>query len=125
VDDFIVICRSLGYRIPAHRDLNQENIGGAQEFYTADGELAFTVRLYKNRNAHLKINQKLMMKFNIEVARLRRWINCHQDIQDEFDVSAVEAYRLWNASNVRRLEMSDVKLLGFNDQAEEPEAQPA
>jgi hypothetical protein len=125
VDDFIVICRSLGYHIPAHRDLNQENIGGAQDFYTTDGELAFTVRLYKNRNAHLKINQKLMMKFNIEVARLRHWINSHQDIQDEFDVSPVEAYRLWNASNVRRLEMSDIKLLGFDDQAEEPEAQPA
>jgi hypothetical protein len=125
VDDFIVICRNLGYHIPTYRDLNQDNIGGAQDFYTTDGELAFTVRLYKNRNAHLKINQKLMMKFNIEVARLRRWINSHQDIQDEFDVSPVEAYKLWNASNVRRLEASDIKLLAFNGQTDEPQAQSA
>lgn len=100
-------------------------LGGAQDFYTTDGELAFTVRIYKNRNAHLKINQKLMMKFNIEVARLRHWINSHQDIQDEFDVSPVEAYKLWNASNVCRLEASDIKLLGFSGQSDEPEAQSA
>jgi hypothetical protein len=117
VDDFIVICRSLGFRILASRILDHESIGEAQSFYTEDGELAFTVRLYKNCNAHLKINKKLMMKFNIEVARLRRWINCCQDIQDEFDVSPVEAFKLWNSSNVRHIRQADIPLLTHNKES--------
>jgi hypothetical protein len=55
------------------------------------------------------------MKFNIEVGRLRHWINSHQDIQDEFDVSAVEAFKLWNTPNLKLLETSDIKLLGYNE----------
>jgi hypothetical protein len=117
VDDFIVVCRSLGYRISARRILDHESIGETQSFYTEDGELAFTVRLYKNRNAHLKINQKLMMKFNIEVARLRRWINCCQDIQNEFDVSPIEAFKLWNSSNVRHIGQADIPLLEHKESA--------
>ena len=119
IDDFIVICRSLGYYIPDYRTVDYQNIGGPQDFYTVDGEIAFTVRLYKNHNAHLKINRKLMMKFNIEVARLRHWINSHQDIQDDFDISAVEAFKLWNVLGVKRLGAGDIKLLGFSGAIDE------
>jgi hypothetical protein len=54
-DDFIVVCRSLGYYIPDHRCLDFEKLGDEQHFRTVRGELAFAVRLYKNRNAHLKV----------------------------------------------------------------------
>jgi len=122
VDDFIVICRSLGYYIHEGRVLNHEIIGSEQRFNTVDGTLAFTVRLYKNRNAHLKVNQKLMMKFNIEVARLRHWINDHKDIENEFDVSPIEAFKLWHNPGLRLLGSGDIKLLGFNNQPEEKSA---
>jgi hypothetical protein len=115
VDDFIVICRSLGFSIPEYRILDFEAIGAEQRIYTVEDELAFTVRVYKNHNAHMKINRQLMMKFNIEVARLRHWINSYKDIEDEFEVSAVEAFKLWNKPSLRLLENSDIKLLGFNE----------
>ncbi|GHU02117.1 hypothetical protein FACS1894147_03320 [Spirochaetia bacterium] len=115
VDDFIVICRSLGFNIPDYRTLDFEAIGDEQQFFATNGELAFTVRIYKNHNAHMKINQQLMMKFNIEVARLRHWINSYKDIQSEFDVSVVEAFKLWNTPNLRLLETRDIKLLGFDE----------
>jgi hypothetical protein len=115
VDDFIVICRCLGSHIPEYRYLDFEAIGDEQRFFATNGELAFTVRIYKNHNAHMKINQQLMMKFNIEVARLRHWINNYKDIQDEFDVSVVEAFKLWNSPSLKLLGNDDIKLLGFDD----------
>jgi hypothetical protein len=80
---------------------------------TSDGRLAFTVRLYRNQNAHIKVNQDLMLKFNIEVARLRHWINCYQDIEDEFEVSPMQAFTLWNFPSVKTIGHDDIKLLGF------------
>jgi len=116
LDDFIVICRSLGYYIRENTYIDCERIGAEQKFYTVEGVLAFTVRLYKNRNAHIKVNQDLMMKFNIEVAKLRKWINNHRDIEDEFEVSEEEAIRLWNEPGLKMIGKSELKLLGYNEE---------
>jgi hypothetical protein len=116
LDDFIVICRSLGYYIRENTYIDCERIGTEQKFYTVDGVLAFTTRLYKNRNAHIKVNQDLMMKFNIEVAKLRKWINNHRDIEDEFEVSEEEAIRLWNEPSLKMIGKSELKLLGYNEE---------
>jgi hypothetical protein len=124
IDDFIVICRSLGFYIPDYRYLDHQAIGDEQRFYTTDSELAFTVRVYKNHNAHMKINRELMMKFNIEVARLRHWINSYEDIRDEFEVSAMEAFKLWNRPSLLRLGASDIKLLGVTE-ADKPTGEAA
>jgi hypothetical protein len=114
VDDFIVVCRTLGFYTHEHSYLDHQAYGKEQRFYTVEGKLAFAARLYKNHNAHLKVNKELMMKFNIEVARLRHWINSHADIQDEFDVSEAEAMRLWKKPNLQRIGQTDTPLLEFN-----------
>ncbi|GHV71790.1 hypothetical protein AGMMS49928_25350 [Spirochaetia bacterium] len=43
------------------------------------------------------------------------WINSYKDIQSEFDVSVVEAFKLWNTPNLKLLETGDIKLLGFDE----------
>ena len=116
VDDFIVICRSLGYYIYENTFLNNETLGAEQSFWTVDGVLAFTARLYKNHNVHLKINQDLMMKFNIEVAKLRKWINDHRDIENEFGVTEEEAFRLWNEPGLQLIGQSELRLLGYKEE---------
>jgi len=116
VDDFIVVCRSLGYYIHENTYLDHERLGAEQRFYTVEGVHAFTARLYKNRNAHLKMNQDLMMKFNIEVAKLRKWVNNHRDIEDEFEVSEEEAIRLWNEAGLKLIGRSELRLLGYNEE---------
>jgi hypothetical protein len=60
------------------------------------------------------VDQDLMMKFNIEVAKLRNWINDHRDIQDEFEISEEEAIRLWNEPGLLKIGCKDLKLLGFD-----------
>jgi hypothetical protein len=59
------------------------------------------------------------MKFNIEVGRLRHWINSHRDIQEQFDVSAVEAFKLWNNPSLMMIAQNDIKLLGFDENGPE------
>jgi hypothetical protein len=113
VDDFIVVCRSLGFYVFEGSSLDGKAYGEEQRFKTVDGRLAFAVRLYKNHNAHIKVNQELMMKFNIEVAKLRKWVNSHVDIQNEFDVSETEALKLWKKSSLARIGRTDIPLLEF------------
>jgi len=113
VDDFIVICQNLGFPISPDDipdyNLHQEE----QKFYTLDGEIAFTMRYYTgNHNAHLKINKRLLMKFNIEVAKIRRWMSDPDDVVEEYGVAKDEATKLWN-SGVALLGTSDVRMLEF------------
>ena len=55
VDDFIVICRNLGFPIAPDCEPDYKLHQAEQKFYTEDGELAFTMRYYTgNHNAHLK-----------------------------------------------------------------------
>jgi len=56
------------------------------------------------------------MKFNIEVAKLRKWVNNHMDIANEFDVSEEEAIRLWKKPWLRLIGERDVRLLGYTEE---------
>jgi hypothetical protein len=113
IDDFIVICRNLGFPIAEHCQPKYNLHSAEQRFITEDGELAFTMRYYTgNKNAHLKINKKLLMKFNVEVAKIRKWMSDPGDVVDEFNVSKEEAAKLWN-SGLALLGTADVKMLEF------------
>ncbi len=113
VDDFIIVCRNLGFPISDCDIPNYTLHQAEQKFHTENGELAFTMRYYTgNRNAHLKINKKLLMKFNIEVAKIRRWMSEPDDVVEEYGVPQDEATRLWN-SGLGLLGTYDVKMLEF------------
>jgi len=112
VDDFIVICGNLGFPI-ADREPRYDIHQSEQRFFTEDGELAFTMRYYTgNHNAHLKINKKLLMKFNIEVAKIRKWMSAPDDVVEEYSVPKDEAVRLWN-SGIALLGNNDVNMLEY------------
>jgi hypothetical protein len=115
VDDFIIICKNLGFPVSPGCQPNYNVHSTEQKFHTEDGELAFAMRYYTgNRNAHLKINQKLMMKFNVEIAKIRKWISCPEDIEEEFDVSKAESVKLWN-SGLSLLGTGDMKMLEYKE----------
>jgi hypothetical protein len=115
VDDFIVICRNLGFPISASCEPDYTLHSTEQKFYTKDDEIAFTMRFYTgNKNAHLKINKKLLMKFNVEVAKIRKWITNPEDIEEEFDVTKAEAASLWN-TGLSLLGSSDIQMLEFKE----------
>jgi len=115
VDDFIVVCRNLGFPIADNQNPNYTIHQAEQKFHTEEGELAFTMRYYKgNSNAHLKINKNLLMKFNIEVAKIRKWMSDPEDVVEEYKIPMEEATRLWK-SGVALLGSGDVKMLEFKE----------
>jgi SAM-dependent methyltransferase len=115
VDDFIIICRNLGFPIDPEYTPDYKLHQAEQKFFTEDGELAFTMRYYTgNHNAHLKINKRLLMKFNIEVAKIRRWMSDPADVAEEYGIPKDEAARLWN-SGLSLLGTGDVKMLEFKE----------
>jgi hypothetical protein len=113
IDDFIIICKNLGFPIAVNCQPDYKLHSAEQKFYTEDGELAFTMRYYTgNRNAHLKINKKLLMKFNVEVAKIRKWMSDPDDVAEEYDIPKDEAAKLWN-SGLALLGTRDMKMLEF------------
>lgn len=111
VDDFLVICQNLGFPISQDCAPNYSLHSAEQKFYTVDDELAFTMRYYTgNGNAHLKINKKLLMKFNIEVAKIRKWMSDPDDVVEEYGIPKDEAVKMWN-SGLALLGSNDVKML--------------
>jgi len=113
ITDLMVVCGSLGFPMKAwHVDYSKD--GRLQEFLNYNEETAFTARLYKNGNLHLKINEKIMLRFNIEVARLRHWINGPEDIEMEYEVPHEEAIRLWKEPGLVKIGQSEILQLGFN-----------
>jgi len=115
IDDFIVVCRNLGFPIAENENPVYTLHQAEQKFHTEEGELAFTMRYYKgNCNAHLKINKKLLMKFNIEVAKIRKWMSDPGDVVEEYKIPMDEATQLWK-SGVALLGSGDVKMLEFRE----------
>jgi phage-related protein len=116
VDDFMVICHNLGFPISPSCKPDYKMHQSEQKFYTLDGELAFTMRFYTgNGNAHLKINKKLLMKFNIEVAKIRRWMSEPDDVVEEYGVPKDEAVRLWNGG-LALIGSSDIQMLEYKEE---------
>jgi cupin superfamily acireductone dioxygenase involved in methionine salvage len=112
--DFIVVCRNLGYQISEDVEIDHKAIGAEQIISCYTGkktETAFSVRIFGNGNVHFKINKEILLKFNIEVARLRGWIRSPKDIQSEFEVSEADATKYWQSPALKMLGQSDFLML--------------
>jgi hypothetical protein len=114
IDDLIVVLRSLGATIDNFQKVYPDRHGEPQEiemYYRDKMQTAFVCRFYQNGNVHVKMNQELMMRFNIEVARILGWIRGPQDIQDEFEVSEDKAAEYWREAGLKMLGVSDLRML--------------
>jgi hypothetical protein len=108
----IVVLRRLGADISRFQKANAM-VKQETTFYNhakQKTETAFECRFYQNGNVHLKVNQALMTKFNVEVARIRGWVRGPKDIQNEFEVSEKEAAELWSKPSLVMLGPGDVPL---------------
>jgi hypothetical protein len=114
IADLIVVLRSLGATIDISQKIRPERHGEPQEifmYYRNRTQTAFVCRFYQNGNVHVKMNQELMMRFNIEVARILGWVRGPQDIQDEFEVSEEAAAEYWREAGLKMLGVSDLRML--------------
>lgn len=114
LDDFIVVCKNLGFVFADNTPSPNLNLSRElQTFYLANGEVAFTLRYYSgNKNAHLKISKNILMKFNIEVAKIKKWVHSAEQASEEMDIPKDEAAALWNAS-LQLIGKKDLTLIDF------------
>lgn len=115
IDDLRTVASNLGF--------DTRNFAGAQrydwasnkkvEFWYRDtnGEtlLLFEAKAFKNQNLHLKINQKLMLKLNVEYGRLMGWCKNWQEAAREMEIPETEAARYFGTN--LKIEAADLPLM--------------
>ncbi len=108
IEDMRVIANNLGFNVGNH-ELATE-FGKKYYCYLENGDVLFEYKIYKNGNAHIKMNIEFSKALNVEVGRLLGWIRSKEDIVNEFtdEMKGAEKYFNKNIS----LENSNIKLLG-------------
>lgn len=99
VSDLCVIANNFGYKTTEIETDKDAETGTAYQVKDINDELIFEYRKYQNGNIHFKINQDLMLKINVEIGKLKGWLNSSQDIENEFEVPESKAKELLNTSN--------------------------
>lgn len=103
IRDIIVIAKNLGFNVSSAPDHFDWEPGKGRNFlmnYLGDENTIFAeIKAFKNGNLHFKFHQKFMKAFNIEAARLNRWIKSPKEASDEFDISEKEANELFKTNH--------------------------
>ena len=82
----MTIANNLGFetRDEAKAECRHWEAGQKVLFYFTDGKtgqrsVAFEAKAYKKGTIHLKVNQRLMCRLNVEFGRLKGWVrNAHE-----------------------------------------------
>jgi hypothetical protein len=90
IEDMRTIASNLGFTRFGSEDAKQDtwNAGKSKRFYflshkTNKPECLMEVRAFKNRNLHIKFNQRFMLALNVEFGRLKGWIKSGQHAVEE------------------------------------------
>lgn len=96
VNDLVTLANNLGFTCEQRAEHFDWAKPGAKEFMfkslkTDKQEVLMAVRAYKNRNIHIKFNQAFIFALNVEMARLKSWINSAKEAAFEMDIPLDEA----------------------------------
>jgi len=109
LNDIITVADNLGF-IGVDSSYKFQWVAGVENIFKyADGKEFMRVRAFKNGNIHCKINQEFMKKFNIEAARLNKWVKDVSECAEELEIPENEVRELY-ASN-KKIETKNIKLL--------------
>jgi len=113
VNDICTIGKNLGFDVIESARSFQWEAGEQKTFYFTEdnGERKefMQVRMYKNGNGHFKLNQKFMLKLNIEAARILGWIRTPAQAAEEMGEKIEDVAAAFNSSF--RITVGSVKLL--------------
>jgi hypothetical protein len=66
--------------------------GAPNTFHTLKGESLIEARAFKNRNMHLRLNQKFILALNVEYGRLRGWLHSGEQAAEELQDPEAASY---------------------------------
>lgn len=89
IRDILTIANNLGFKTDTTDSRLQEwhnewTPGKREEFYS-DGEVLIEIKGHKNRNLHVRMNQKFTLALNVEYGRLKGWIASKDQANYELD----------------------------------------
>lgn len=115
VQDIVTIATNLGFSTPDTVSSFRWEAGKKNVFEMRDPKdpeewiPLMEVKAFKNGNLHFKLNQQFMKAFNMEAARLNKWIKSPQEACEEFDISYEEAEKYFG----RNFTLTENTLLGL------------
>lgn len=93
IKDTKIIANNFGFDISETLDYDDESFewesGKSNMFYfkhNGKHEKFMEVKVFKNGNMHIKINQYLIMKMNVEFGRLKGWLKSNSDIHNDLNI---------------------------------------
>lgn len=98
LNDFMTIANNLGFEThneaPAER--RDWEAGQKVAFYftdqtTGQKAVAFEVKAFKKGTVHMKVNQRLMCRLNVEFGRLKGWVRNAREAAEEMDIPVAQA----------------------------------
>lgn len=89
INDIITIANNLGFCTASWENSLQRQWRSNKQvdFDCTEGRQLMAVRAFKNGNLHFKLDQKFIKTFNVEAARLLKWIKTPQEAADEMGYS--------------------------------------
>lgn len=101
VNDLTTLANNLGFTCEDkahHFDWSEK---GSKVFYYTDPKthkekVLMTVKAFKNRNVHIKFSQAFILALNVEMARLKKWVQNPAEASEEMDVPLKEVCKYFN-----------------------------
>ncbi len=77
-------------------------------------DIFMELKFFMNGNIHIKFNKKFMRTFNIEMARINKWVKSPKEASEEFNISEEEAKKIFNTNlSISNLSLKTDNLIGF------------
>lgn len=115
LNDICTIGTNLGFALLNTSKSFTWESGVMNDFYFSKNgdkkEIFMSVRAYKNGNIHLKINQEFMRAFNIEAARINKWIKSPEQYAGETDEN-LEDIKKYYTTNMQ-FNLNNIKALTY------------
>jgi len=112
LDDICTVAKNLGFNV-LDKTRNFEWSPGKEKdfcYRTSDKRETFmSVRAYKKGTVHIKFNQEFMKKFNVEAARINRWVKSPHQMAEETDIPVDEIMNSYGKN--LKIGKSSIKLL--------------
>ncbi len=98
LNDLCTIATNIGFDTTTfsgahsyHWETNVKNTFLYRDHAIGENHVLFEARAFKNGNLHLKLNQALICRLNVEFGRLKGWIKSAKEAADELNIPVEEA----------------------------------
>ena len=112
INDICVVARNLVFDSEKTYEEPKE-FNHKYYVYMKNGEFLFEYKVFKNGNAHFKLNTEFSKAFNVEASRILGWVRSQDEIREEFDKSLSGCEKYFKCNLVKKLENNKTKMLGF------------